>query len=616
MTEDSALLTEFLRHGSEAAFRQVVERHLNLVYSCAMRIVNGDAHLAQDVAQVVFLNLARKAASLPPNCVLAGWLHRDTRFTSLEVLRKERRRVEREREAATMYEVDTAGPEVDWSDLRPMLDEVLDELDDDARHALLLRIFEQQSLARVGAALGLAEDSVRKRVSRALDQLRGVLGKRGIHSTTDALVETLGSRAVTVAPAGLLAMVVASVLTGATTATASAAGSSLVQLMLSSKVKLGLGALVLASLLTPLVLQNHANTVLRRKNAALQAQVTADSSEPGSLRSGTRQLAAITSFVIRGTLDYEGQAPPGRPLLKPPMLRRDFEVFVTDCVWKVKVYLIGNTNFNYFSTTYDGTNIIYFDPVSSSAQARLSQRAMEKYTSESARNPNASPNITNVLGSCVIEPGPVPRSRSSTANAYIWLAFASGCYFKTPTNGAALDLNAIESNGAFFSRRQETPVKYVLNSAPPFLPIEAEYISTNLLALSTSGQLLQVPIPPVLRAGFVSASLKSQGFTNVDGQTFPTKFEMRENSPLQNAKATNDVHCDLIVRGEVKSISIDHSSFTNEIASQALFAQDLRISNAPPQYVISNGVVPSVDDPSLANAKAQALLLRAASHAR
>jgi len=315
-------------------------------------------------------------------------------------------------------------------------------------------------------------------------------------------------------------------------------------------------------------------------------------------------------------LDYEGQAPPGQPLQKPPMLRRDFEVFVTDCVWKVKVYLIGNTNFNYFSTTYDGTNIIYFDPVSSSAQARLSQRAMEKYTSELARNPNASPNITNVLGSCVIEPGPVPRSRSSTANAHIWLAFASGCYFKTLTDGVALDLNAIESNGAVFSRRQETPVQYVLNPAPPFLPIEAEYISTNLLALSTSGQLLQVPISPVLRAGFVSASFKSEGFTNVAGQTFPTKFEMRENSPLQNAKATNDVHCDLIVRGEVKSISVDHSSITNEIGTQVLFAHDLRIPNAPPQYVISNGIVPSVDDPSLANAKAHALLLRASSHTK
>jgi len=291
------------------------------------------------------------------------------------------------------------------------------------------------------------------------------------------------------------------------------------------------------------------------------------------------------------------------------MLRRDFEVFVTGCTWKVKVYPIGNANFDYFLTTYDGTNIIYFDQVSSSAQARLSERAVEKYASELARNKNPSPNITNVLGSCVVESSPVPRSRSSTANAYIWLAFASGCYFKNLPNGVALDLNAIESPGAFFSRRQETRVQYVLNSAPPFLPVEVEYISTNLLNLSTSGQLLQLGMPPALRKGFVSASFKSEAFTNVDGQTFPTKFEMRENISLQNAKTTNDVHCHLIVRGEVRSVSASQGSITNEIAGQVLFAQDLRIPDAPPQYPISNGVVPSVDDPSLAKAKAHALLL-------
>ena len=204
MSDDRQWLAEFCRSGSEAAFRQLVERHLNLVYSAAMRMVNGDTHLAQDIAQVVFSNLAGKARSLPANVVLAGWLHRDTRFTALEWLRREHRRIEREREAATMHELEAAG-QIEWSRLRPVLDEVLDELDDADRHALLLRFFEQQSLAQVGSALGIAEEAARKRTSRALDQLRGVLARRGVHSTTEALAGTFTSRAMVVAPVGLAA---------------------------------------------------------------------------------------------------------------------------------------------------------------------------------------------------------------------------------------------------------------------------------------------------------------------------------------------------------------------------------------------------------------------------
>src|SRR5882672_10454248 len=109
MREDHRLLREFCRNGSEGAFRKIVDRHLKLVYSAAMRIVNGDAHLAQDIAQLVFSNLARKAPSLPADVVLPGWLHQDARFTALEVLRKERRRVIREQEAVKMHELETTG---------------------------------------------------------------------------------------------------------------------------------------------------------------------------------------------------------------------------------------------------------------------------------------------------------------------------------------------------------------------------------------------------------------------------------------------------------------------------------------------------------------------------
>ena len=127
MSDERQWLAEFCRNGSELVFRQLVGRHLGLVYSTAMRMVNGDSHCAQDITQLVFSNLACKARSLPANVVLAGWLHSDTRFTALEWLRKEHRRAEREKEAAAMLELESAG-DVEWSRLRPIIDEVLEEL--------------------------------------------------------------------------------------------------------------------------------------------------------------------------------------------------------------------------------------------------------------------------------------------------------------------------------------------------------------------------------------------------------------------------------------------------------------------------------------------------------
>src|SRR5256885_11593993 len=228
MVEDCQLLAEFCRNRSESAFRRLVERHLKLVYSTAMRLVNGDAPLAQDVAQAVFTNLAAKARSLPAQVVLAGWLHRDTRFTALEFLRKERRRIARESEAATMHQLESSGQEMDWSSLRPLLDEILDELAEEDRHALLLRFFEQQNLAQIGAALGLAEDTARKRISRALEKLRQSLASRGLTTTAVALSLVLTTRgAETVAPS-LCAQFVQAPLAAAKAATATSANGILV----------------------------------------------------------------------------------------------------------------------------------------------------------------------------------------------------------------------------------------------------------------------------------------------------------------------------------------------------------------------------------------------------
>src|SRR6185295_15576629 len=125
--DDTDLLRRYAEEKSEAAFAELVQRHVNVVYACALRRVGGDAHLAEDVTQVVFTGLARDAASLCRRPVLIGWLFTATRFASAQVVRTERRRHAREHEAHLMDEL-TSDPRTnaEWERLRPVLDEALD----------------------------------------------------------------------------------------------------------------------------------------------------------------------------------------------------------------------------------------------------------------------------------------------------------------------------------------------------------------------------------------------------------------------------------------------------------------------------------------------------------
>src|SRR5215216_3283503 len=96
--DDWQLITEYVSTGAESAFRSLVERHLGLVQSVAMREVR-DPELAREVSQAVFILLARKARSFRRSVVLSAWLFRTTRFVALRAVRSEYRRRRREQEA-------------------------------------------------------------------------------------------------------------------------------------------------------------------------------------------------------------------------------------------------------------------------------------------------------------------------------------------------------------------------------------------------------------------------------------------------------------------------------------------------------------------------------------
>jgi RNA polymerase sigma factor (sigma-70 family) len=210
--EDIELLREYAQHQSEPAFTELVSRHINFVYSTALRVVR-DSQLAEDVAQLVFIRLARKAGSLSDRAILSGWLYRTTQFVSLTVLRSDWRRRERENTAMQLTELNRNSESV-WKEVAPFLDEALTRLGKVEQDAVLLRFFSGKSLREIGDALGISEDAAQKRVNRALEKMRGYFMRHGAVVPAAAIIPAVSTHALQAAPAGLASTLISTSLSG------------------------------------------------------------------------------------------------------------------------------------------------------------------------------------------------------------------------------------------------------------------------------------------------------------------------------------------------------------------------------------------------------------------
>jgi RNA polymerase sigma factor (sigma-70 family) len=255
MTDSNQLLRDYAERGDEHAFRQLVERYTNLVYSTALRQVGGDSHLAQDITQTVFSNLARKARSLSREVVLGGWLYRDAAFTASKARRSAQRRELHEQEAATMNALNHE--DAGWQQIEFLIEEAMSRLGAKDRNALVLRFFEGQPLAAVGAALGSSEDAARMRVDRALEKLRKFFVRRGVMLSAMSLAAALSDHVVTAAPAGLAQSAAATALTDV--ATSGGQTIAFTHLFTSNIFRIGLVTVAIIGVVTWLTLQQRAN---------------------------------------------------------------------------------------------------------------------------------------------------------------------------------------------------------------------------------------------------------------------------------------------------------------------------------------------------------------------
>ncbi len=217
---DQELLREYATRHSETAFAELVQRHVDLIYSAALRMVR-DAHLAEDVTQGVFVALARNATRLNDRPVLSGWLHRTTRNLAGKSIRTDVRRRAREQEAAVMNELFATEADGLWEQIAPHLDAALGKLSETDRDALMLRYFERKSGPEMAQVLGVSDEAAQKRVSRAVERLREFFAKRGVTVGTGGLVVVISANAVQAAPIGLAVTISsAATLAGTTFATA------------------------------------------------------------------------------------------------------------------------------------------------------------------------------------------------------------------------------------------------------------------------------------------------------------------------------------------------------------------------------------------------------------
>ena len=199
---DGELLHAYAKDRSETAFRELVNRHVDLVYSAARRQTHPRKDLAEDVSQLVFAELARKAPLLTDHPSIRGWLFVCTRHVAAKAMRAESRRIVRETAALAMNQL-SSPPAEEWDQLRPVLDEVLCHLTNEEREAFFLRFFDKLSFADLGERLGVGEDAARRRVERLLERIRRLLARRGITSTATALGIALITETVTAAPKDL-----------------------------------------------------------------------------------------------------------------------------------------------------------------------------------------------------------------------------------------------------------------------------------------------------------------------------------------------------------------------------------------------------------------------------
>ena len=342
---DMDLVREFARHNSEAAFTELVGRHINLVYSVARRCTgnDGDAH---DVTQAVFIILARKAAGLREKTLLTGWLYETTRFAAVRLLRTNARHHAREQEAYMQSTLNDANhPEV-WEKLSPHLEAAMSRLAARDRALLVLRFYENKSGPEAAVLLGIREDAAHKRVTRAVEKLRKFFAQRGVTLSGAAIAGAVSVNSVQAAPVALVKTI--SIIAVAKGAAATTSTLTLVKgvlkAMVWAKAKMGIAIGMVALL------------------AAVTTAIT--------VKENKKPSTAAYKYEADGTFDRESH------FLLGDVKKWDqvsFKIYVRDNQWFIHATQ-SNSQINYWEVGFDGKTMYHSGVLDEKAVANVNPK--------------------------------------------------------------------------------------------------------------------------------------------------------------------------------------------------------------------------------------------------
>jgi RNA polymerase sigma factor (sigma-70 family) len=321
---DQDLMRDYADARSEAAFVVLLQRHIDFVYSAALRMVR-DAQLAEDVTQAVFIALAQNAGRLKTHPVLSGWLHRTARNIAGQMLRTEVRRQAREQEAAAMNESPVPQAEARWDEIAPHLDAALGELNDPDRDAVLLRFFERKSAREMAQILGVSDEAAQKRVTRAVERLRELFARRGVGIGAASLAVLISANVIRAAPDGLSAAISSAMTATGTTLAATAAATKIIAMTTLQKTFF---AAALAAAVAFALYQSHEaasdrarlsmlEQTLNDRNQAFEDERQKASNQLASLRDENDRLNRNTAELLklRGEVTQLRNQPP--PVIAP-----------------------------------------------------------------------------------------------------------------------------------------------------------------------------------------------------------------------------------------------------------------------------------------------------------
>lgn len=297
---DQQLLQDYIARHSEAAFAELVRRHVDLVHSAALRMVRDD-HLAEDISQSAFVALAKNASQLLDRPVLSGWLHRTAQNLAAKTVRTDVRRRAREQEAAAMNALHADPSDATWEQTEPHLDAALGEMGEPDRDALFLRYFERKSAREMALTLGTSEDAAQKRVTRAVERLRESLARRGVTIGAAGLVVAITANAVNAAPAGLGAAIAAGAF--ACTTVAATVGATAVKTVAMTALQKAFVTAVLIAAAGAAFYEARLNSTLRSQTQLFRQQLGQLSDQIGKAAlerdDATNRLASLSREIAR-----------------------------------------------------------------------------------------------------------------------------------------------------------------------------------------------------------------------------------------------------------------------------------------------------------------------------